>query len=532
MSPVDKIEMPEKNGKPIIRVGVFHNQTQVDFKVDGPFSIADGSDKVVFARNKPNIKWRLKLKERKPGKFAYRLVLLETHDENHVDEVIRKLKKRGWKPDKERVGGHVYINGKFVTENTRFLIIVDHYDDWFEAHREMRRYQPEFTPSVHKSITRQPFARFELFDADYNHAHEFTGPVRIVPDDSAAKTKLFDIYQQDVDQQKEIKGNYFLDGTVEFNTDDEAMIAVINELPFDQYVTRALASEVGEDMPVEYIKAMAIVARSEAIVRYGIRHHSDKYDFCSTPHCLRYFGENYTDSNIEKAEKATRNLVVYDDRNICDAYFHLISGGHTEDAAGIWQTEDDAFFKGTYDYTEIDPKYEDLRDEKIVRNWIADRPTVFCNLAGMTGIPDSLRSNKQYFRWHIEYSRQELEDIIWRKTGIKVGTLFDIIPISRGRSGRLVEVEILGSLRNMRIRGELNIRMTLALDYLYSSCFIVDKELAQDGTPLSFSFAGAGHGHGVGLCKTGSAVMALDGKNYREILAHYFAQGNIKSFAK
>jgi SpoIID/LytB domain protein len=58
---------------------------------------------------------------------------------------------------------------------------------------------------------------------------------------------------------------------------------------------------------------------------------------------------------------------------------------------------------------------------------------------------------------------------------------------------------------------------------------VVDKEFDDDGTPLSFSFSGAGHGHGVGLCKTGSAVMALNGKNYMDILGHYFAQGNIKS---
>ena len=37
-----------------------------------------------------------------------------------------------------------------------------------------------------------------------------------------------------------------------------------------------------------------------------------------------------------------------------------------------------------------------------------------------------------------------------------------------------------------------------------------------------FIFKGRGVGHGVGLCQTGAAEMAREGKNYREILAFYY----------
>ena len=78
------------------------------------------------------------------------------------------------------------------------------------------------------------------------------------------------------------------------------------------------------------------------------------------------------------------------------------------------------------------------------------------------------------------------------------------------------------SLRTVVITGELNIRATLAHDYLESSCFIVEKELDDVGFPLSFSIRGAGHGHGMGMCKTGASVMALQNHNYKEIIEHYF----------
>jgi stage II sporulation protein D len=529
MAERERIDIREIDGEPTIRVGVYNNQSQVDFIVDHDFSIYDIDDNLLVENAKANVKWRLKLKERKPGKFQYRLVLLETHDEVHVDAILKKLKKNGVKAEKMEIGGHLYFRNKYVTENTRFLILADVYDDWFEAHKEMRKYQPEYTPYVFKASTKPPYMRIELFDAEYKNSLELEGPVKIVPNAQESRTKLFDIYERDPVLQKDLKHHYYLDGSVEFNSDDEGMISIINELPFYKYLERAVVSEVGEGMPLEFVKAMTVVSRSEALVRYSLRHENDNYDFCATPHCLRYFGHNYKDKNIARAIKETRGQVIYDDLNVCDAYFHLISGGHTEDAAGIWQDENDAFFKGTYDYHTIDEKYEDLRDEDVIRKWIADRPDVYCNLAGMSDLPENLRENKKFFRWQIEYSRQELESIVEMKTGIDVGTIFDIIPIKRGRSGRLIEIEILGSLKNMRIRGELNIRMTLAPEYMYSSCFVIDKELSEDGTPISFSFAGAGHGHGVGLCKTGAAVMALDGKDYKNILAHYFAQGKIKS---
>jgi SpoIID/LytB domain protein len=37
-----------------------------------------------------------------------------------------------------------------------------------------------------------------------------------------------------------------------------------------------------------------------------------------------------------------------------------------------------------------------------------------------------------------------------------------------------------------------------------------------------FILDGAGWGHGVGLCQIGAAVMASNGKGYREILQHYY----------
>ncbi len=264
------------------------------------------------------------------------------------------------------------------------------------------------------------------------------------------------------------------------------------------------------------------------MARVGHKHLGDPYDMCNWGHCLRYYGDDFQDDNIEKAVEETRGQVISTGERITDTYFNLICGGHTEDALGVWEIDAEPVFYGKYDYKETPEEFKDLRDESTVEKWIQARPDAWCNLRGRE-VPEALEKYKKYFRWEVNYSRRELEEIIRKKTGEDIGILFDIIPIHRGSSGRLKEVELMGSLKNYRLIGELNIREVLAYDYLESSCFIVEKEMDDTGTPISFTFVGAGQGHGVGMCKTGGAVMALEGYKMEDILAHYFENYQLRS---
>ena len=103
------------------------------------------------------------------------------------------------------------------------------------------------------------------------------------------------------------------------------------------------------------------------------------------------------------------------------------------------------------------------------------------------------------------------------------GEILDLVPLKRGESGRIEELQIIGSKRIYIIGKELEIRRTLSESHLYSSAFVVDKEQKEgDSIPEAFILQGAGWGHGVGLCQIGAAVMSTQGYNYRQILSHYF----------
>jgi SpoIID/LytB domain protein len=122
----------------------------------------------------------------------------------------------------------------------------------------------------------------------------------------------------------------------------------------------------------------------------------------------------------------------------------------------------------------------------------------------------------------VEYTQAELTALISEKLKMDLGTITDLIPLERGKSGRIWKLKIVGTKRSFTIGKELEIRRTLSESHLYSSAFVVDK---QDD---KFILTGAGWGHGVGLCQIGAAVMSTQGYNYDQILLHYYRGAEIK----
>jgi SpoIID/LytB domain protein len=146
---------------------------------------------------------------------------------------------------------------------------------------------------------------------------------------------------------------------------------------------------------------------------------------------------------------------------------------------------------------------------------------VNCNLTGLD-LPISSDYGRRHFRWEISYSRPELERIIKEKTGEDIGTLYEIVPLQRGHSGRLIEVEILGSRKNLHLKRELKIRRALSDSALESACFVVEVIHDSMGVPVEIIFHGAGWGHGVGMCQCGAAKLALEGQTTAQIFNLYF----------
>ena len=167
-----------------------------------------------------------------------------------------------------------------------------------------------------------------------------------------------------------------------------------------------------------------------------------------------------------------------------------------------------------------------LTTEEGAREWILSNPEAFCNTSDKEILGQVLNDYDQetidFYRWKVSYTIKELSALICKKSGIDFGEILELIPIKRGVSGRIYELKIVGTKKTLIVGKELEIRKWLSESHLYSSAFIVEKE--ND----NFILYGAGWGHGVGLCQIGAAVMATKGYTYKEILAHYYPNTEIK----
>ncbi|MBQ2492514.1 MAG: amidase, partial [Bacteroidales bacterium] len=140
-----------------------------------------------------------------------------------------------------------------------------------------------------------------------------------------------------------------------------------------------------------------------------------------------------------------------------------------------------------------------------------------------------------FYRWKVEYTQDEIANLVNSKSGEDFGQIVDLVPIERGKSGRLVRLKIVGTKKTMIIGKELEIRRILSSSHLYSSAFVAKrlnaagKYLPEESNevPAKFELYGAGWGHGVGLCQIGAAVMGAKGYAYDSILYHYYPNAEI-----
>jgi stage II sporulation protein D len=128
----------------------------------------------------------------------------------------------------------------------------------------------------------------------------------------------------------------------------------------------------------------------------------------------------------------------------------------------------------------------------------------------------TLDRGSPYHRWQVRQDRLDLEKRI--NEYYPIGSLQDIVVQSRGKSRRVIELQIIGTESQVIVKG-LKIRWVLGLR---DTLFTVDREFDEEGRVTHFLFSGRGWGHGVGLCQVGAFRMGQAGATYKEILKKYY----------
>ena len=338
----------------------------------------------------------------------------------------------------------------------------------------------------------------------------------------------------------------------------EGKITAINILPAEDYLTSVISSEMNATSSLEFLKAHAVVSRSWLLaqiekrkamskkqgdffsfiktdteyIRWYDREDHTIFDVCADDHCQRYQGiTKATNQSVAEAVKATRGQVMMYKNSICDARFSKCCGGITEEFDTCWENKKYPYLTAVRD-DKNDTAMPDLTIEEEADKWIRSTPDSFCNTHDKHILSQILNNYDQettnFYRWKVRYTQEEIAELIRTNTKCDYGQIIDLIPVERGKSGRISKLKIVGTLKTLIIGKELEIRRTLSDTHLFSSAFVVDKGPQQDDVPAWFELTGAGWGHGVGLCQIGAAVMGEKGYNYNDILLHYYKDADIR----
>lgn len=249
---------------------------------------------------------------------------------------------------------------------------------------------------------------------------------------------------------------------------------VINELPIEEYVEGVVKAEAGSDWVLEALKAQAVAVRTY-VLYHKLRNKEKKYDVTSSVLHQAYNGEN-SDSMVAHAVRQTRGEVLTYGGEPILAYYHSTSGGKTELPEEVFG--------------------ESLPYLKSVE---AD-----CTLSPLC-------------LWARRIPIEEFEKATGTKgvSGVKVA--------SHTVTGRVKEIEITANPGTFTVEAR-DLRKALGWKRLPSTDFILRLD---DG---SVDFEGRGYGHGVGLCQWSALEMALEGKDYREVLSFFYPGAEITSY--
>ena len=346
-------------------------------------------------------------------------------------------------------------------------------------------------------------------------------------------------------------------GKLRFIVEDNNICA-INELPVETYLTSVISSEMRATSSLELLKAHAVISRSwllaqmeqrkadnnnadkqpsffktdEEIVRWYDREDHKRFDVCADDHCQRYQGiTKAANKHVVEAIQQTAGEILTSHGEICDARYSKCCGGAVEEFQYCWENIKKPYLQALPDTLPDTTPLPDLTDEAVARQWILSSPDAFCNTTDQKVLSQVLNDFDQettdFYRWTQTYSQAEVKQLLEEKLEVQFGDIIDLIPLSRGKSGRIYRLKIVGKERTLIIGKELEIRRALSKSHLYSSAFIVEKADIKDGVPQKFIIKGAGWGHGVGLCQIGAAMMGKQGYRYKEILLHYYKGAEI-----
>lgn len=267
----------------------------------------------------------------------------------------------------------------------------------------------------------------------------------------------------------------------------------VESIKLDEYLYGVVSAEMPASFEEEALKAQAIVARTYTI--YKIVNNNKKHseaDICDNSACCQAWiskenrlekweeknRETYWNKIVNAVNDTQGKIITYEGKPI-NAFFHANSGGATEAPINVWG--------GTgYPYLQtVTTSGEEAYSQ----------------------YNSSVTITKKEFQEKIKKEHSDFKINFEEKECIKIEEYTD---------GNRVKTIKIGNLKlsGVEIRNIFNLR---------SANFKI--EIEEDNV----KFEVVGYGHGVGMSQTGADSLAKQGKNYEDIIKHYYTGVKIEN---
>src|ERR1039457_4590974 len=236
---------------------------------------------------------------------------------------------------------------------------------------------------------------------------------------------------------------------------DNGKLIVVNLISIENYLSSVISSEMNAKSSLQLLKAQAIVSRSwllfqlqksrhlkkdrtkpknefaseSEMIRWYDREDHKLFDVCADDHCQRYQGITKIISDVARqAIEQTKGIVLTYDDKLCDARYSKSCGGITESFNNVWEQIQIIYLTSVIDY-KYEPENYDLNFsmENNALKWIKGNVPSFCNLTDRKIISQVLndfdQETKDFYRWKVQYSQEELSDLINSKTQMDFGNI-------------------------------------------------------------------------------------------------------------
>lgn len=204
--------------------------------------------------------------------------------------------------------------------------------------------------------------------------------------------------------------------------------SVVNSLTLEQYLRGVVPMEMPSSWPAEALRAQAISARAYAVRR--LHPSSGAYDVYDDTRSQMYGGVNAERLSTDLALSRTAGKVLMSGSVVASTFFHSTGGAATENNENAWVSATGDRVSGPISY---------LRGSADVD---AD------------GKPYDAAA--PYATWRTGVmTPSKLQTILDSDARTAVGTLTTVTVISRGVSGRVVKIRIVGSAGTKDVSGEV-----------------------------------------------------------------------------